>query len=148
MKQWRAIVLAAPAIALSANAAIAHHSFTAEYDARREASVQGVVTEFRFVNPHALMSVDVTDNTGKVVTWTIEFAGRLQLTGGGWTEHTIPVGQRVTVTGNPSHTGSPRMYFRKLVKADGTDLLSPTVERNNAIEQERRQRALRRNQQK
>jgi hypothetical protein len=77
MKLLQVFVLAAPAMALSANVAGAHHAFTATYDGKQEISVQGVVTEFRFVNPHAMMSIDVTDAAGKVVTWTVEFAGRL-----------------------------------------------------------------------
>ena len=57
----------------------AHHSFAPVYDAKRTITVQGVVTEFRLINPHALMLMEVTDDTGKVVTWTVEFAGRLNL---------------------------------------------------------------------
>ena len=148
MKLLHVLVLAALAMALSANVASAHHSFPAVYDGAREVTVQGVVTEFRLVNPHALMSVDVTDEAGKVVTWTVEFAGRLMLTGGGWTERTIAAGERVTVSGNPAHTGAPRMYFRRLVRASGAQLLAPTAERLSVVEEERRQRALRRNQPK
>jgi len=68
------------AVALvSARIVAAHHSFAAVYDDKRTVSVTGVVTEFRFVNPHALMAINVTDDAGKVVKWTVEFAGRLNL---------------------------------------------------------------------
>jgi len=43
-------------------------------------TVTGVVTQFRFVNPHALMTLEVTDKDGKIVTWVVEFAGRLNRT--------------------------------------------------------------------
>jgi hypothetical protein len=81
-----------------------------------------------------------------VTKWTVEFAGRLNLSNVGWTEESIKSGERVTVTGNPAHTGSERMFFRKLVHADGTELLPGAPQRLNALEEERRQRALQRNQ--
>jgi hypothetical protein len=95
-----------------------------------------------------MMFMDVTDDTGKVVKWVVEFAGRLNLSGVGWTADSIKAGERVTVNGNPTHTGSQRMFFRRLVRADGTELLPAGPQRLNAIEEERRQRASQRNQQK
>ncbi len=49
---------------------------------RRESyvTVAGTVKEFRFVNPHAMLVMDVKDEAGNVVKWTVEFAGRLNLT--------------------------------------------------------------------
>jgi len=95
-----------------------------------------------------MMFMDVTDEAGKVAKWTVEFAGRLNLSEVGWTADAIKTGERVTVTGNPTHTGSQRMFFRRLVRADGTELLPAGPQRLNAIEEERRQRARLRNQQK
>jgi len=103
------------------------------------------VTSFRLVNPHAMLTMDVTDDAGKVVKWTVEFAGRLNLTVSGWTDDTITAGERVTVTGNPTHTGSARLFFVQLVRADGTELRSGD-ERLKAIEEERRQRTKERDQ--
>ena len=118
-----------------------HHSFSAVYDAGRTITVQGVVKEFRLINPHALMLMDVTDDSGKVVSWTVEFAGRLNLSEGGWNERTIVPGQRVSVTGNPTHVAAPRMAFVSLLRADGTTLLAPGAERQNTIDEQRRLRA-------
>jgi hypothetical protein len=119
----------------------AHHSFAPVYDAKRMITVQGVVTEFRLINPHALMLMDVTDDTGKVVTWTVEFAGRLNLTEGGWNERSITPGQTVTVNCSPTHTNSPRIFFLPLVRADGSELFPPSKARMDTIEEQRRQRA-------
>ena len=92
--------------------------------------------------------MDVTDEAGKVVKWAVEFAGRLNLSEVGWTADSIKAGEKVTVTGNATHTGSRRMFFRRLVRPDGTELLPAGPQRLNAIEEERRARALQRNQQK
>jgi hypothetical protein len=119
----------------------AHHAFSPVYDEKRVITVDGVVKEFRFVNPHAIMLIEVTDATGKVVPWSVEFAGRLNLEEGGWTANSIKPGERVKITGNPTHTGSQRMFFRRLVRADGSELLPTGPQRLKSIEEERRRRA-------
>jgi Family of unknown function (DUF6152) len=141
-------VLVAAALLLSVKSASPHHSFSAVYDDKRTISVTGVVTQFRFVNPHALMSMDVTDDTGKVVKWTVEFAGRLNLSEVGWTAESVKSGERVIVTGNPAHTIPARMSFLRLVRPDGTVLLPAGPQRADAIEEERKERARLRNQPK
>jgi hypothetical protein len=46
------------------------------------------------------------------------------------------------VTGNPTHAeGTNRIAFKKLVHADGSELLPAAAQRESAIEQERRERA-------
>jgi len=131
-------------LAVVAQRARAHHSFSAVYDDKRSVTVTGVVTQFRFVNPHALMSLDVTDDSGTVVTWVVEFAGRLNLSEIGWTANSIKSGEKLTVTGNPTHAPGPRLAFQKIVKADGSELLPAAAQRNQTLEDERRERAKRR----
>ena len=72
----------------------------------------------------------------------------LQLSEAGWTANSIKAHERITVTGNPTWTGSARMAFLKLVRADGTELVSIGEQRVRSIEEERRQRAQQRSQQK
>jgi hypothetical protein len=78
----------------------------------------------------------------------VEFAGRLNLSEVGWTAESIKAGERVTVTGNPTHGDSNRIFFRKLVRADGSELLPGAPQRESAIEDERRERAKARQQAK
>jgi hypothetical protein len=132
---------------VSAETASGHHSFAAEFDDSRTIEVQGVVTEFHLVNPHATMFMKVRDEAGTTVTWEVEFAGRLNLAKGGWTPSTIKAGERVTVTGNPTHSGSRRLAFRRLVRADGTELVGPGDKVLDTIEEQRRERARQRSQQ-
>ena len=126
----------------------AHHSFSGVYDGKQLITVSGVVTQFKFVNPHAMMLMDVTDASGKVAKWTIEFDGRLNLAEGGWTVDYIKAREQVTVTGNPAAAIPQRMFFRKLTRPDGTELVRYQDQRSKNVEEERRQRALQRNQQK
>lgn len=142
----RALVLAALFLALHVGRAGAHHAFSAVYDEKQTITVEGVVTQFKFVNPHAIMLMDVTDKSGKVATWTVEFAGRLNLAEGGWTANTVKPGERIKVTGNPARQNEQQMSFRRIVKADGTELLPVQAQRVNDIEAERRERARQRSQ--
>jgi hypothetical protein len=141
MSLLRALVFAVPILMLTVVRVDTHHAFSPVYDAKRTITVDGVVTQFRFVNPHAMMLMDVTDKAGKVEKWNVEFAGRLNLEEAGWTADSIKAGERVKVTGNPTWQSSPRMAFVRLVRADGTTLEPGRAQRLNAIEEERRQRA-------
>jgi len=144
----RAWAFVIPMLVLAVARAGSHHAFSPVYDEKRLITVEGVVTQFRFVNPHAMMFMDVTDKTKKVVKWTVEFSGRLNLMEGGWTPDTIKPGERVTVSGNPTHTGSQRLFFRRLTRPDGSELLPTGAQRLSAIEEERLRRASQRKQQK
>ncbi len=95
------------------------------------------------MNPHALVTIEVADDKGAVQQWTVEFGGRLNLTNYGWTEATIRLGERVKISGNPDRTGGARIFFSKLVRADGTELVNGG-DRANAIEEDRRLRAAQR----
>ena len=149
MKPLLSLTMVLLLLVFGAQMAQSHHSFSGVYDGKRVVTVTGVVTQFKFVNPHALMLMDVTDESGKVSKWTVEFAGRLNLAEIGWTADSIKAKDRVTVTGNPTHAaGLPRLAFVKIVKGDGTVLLPANAERSNAIDEERRQRALARDKQK
>jgi hypothetical protein len=143
----RIFLLVLSLVALAAIEISAHHAFSPVYDAKRTITVDGVVTQFRFVNPHAMMLMEVKDKTGKVETWNVEFAGRLNLEEAGWNAQTLKPGERVKVTGNPAWESSQRMAFVKLLRADGTTLEPGRAQRLSAIEEERRQRAQQRSQQ-
>src|SRR5206468_11415301 len=132
MKILRAWLGVVPVLMLAAGSASSHHAFSPVYDEKRLITVVGVVTEFRFINPHALMLMNVTDDAGKVAKWTVEFAGRLNLSEAGWTAESVKAGERITVTGNPTHTGSQRVFFRQLVRACRPGLLPAPAKRLNA----------------
>jgi hypothetical protein len=118
MKPAKVIAMVAVALALAATAA-AHHAASPVYDLTRTIEVHGVVREFRLVNPHSLMTIEVDNDAGSTVLWTVEFDGRTNLTAYGWKPDSVAVGERVRVTGNPTHTGSPRVFFQRLSREDG-----------------------------
>ena len=141
------LALAASLSLLPNTVSLAHHAFTPVYDGSRMVTIEGILTEFRLVNPHATMTLDVMNEAGQHETWTVEMAGLLSLSRQGWTTDTVSIGEQLTVTGNPSHSGSQRISFRRLVLANGTELLDPNANRRDAVEEQRRERARQRDQQ-
>ena len=61
-------------LAASASTLQAHHSGVM-FDDKKEITLDGVVKEFQFTNPHSWLLVDVTDKDGKVTTWGFEAEG-------------------------------------------------------------------------
>jgi len=112
-----AIVLAC---IITAGVASAHHGSRISYDMDKMVTVQGVVTEFSWANPHVYFLFDVTDDKGKVIHWAAETDPPSTMTRYGWNKDYLKVGDKVTVTVWPSKVGSPRGFLAKLVKEDGT----------------------------
>jgi hypothetical protein len=92
-------ITAAALLAVSA-AATAHHS-PAVFDRTKEITIVGVVTEFRWGNPHCWIHLDVADATGATATWSVEMNPASLLARNGWTSKTIQLGDRVEVKVHP-----------------------------------------------
>jgi hypothetical protein len=144
----RHYLLALAVVVLAGRSVTAHHAFSPVYDDKQTVTIEGVVTEFRFVNPHSMMTVDVRDDSGAVTKWVVEFAGRLNLSEVGWTADSIKTGEKVSVTGNPTWEKMPRLFFRRLVRPDGSELRPGAAQQESTLETERRQRARERDQRK
>lgn len=93
---------------------LAHHSM-AMYDMKREITLTGSVTEFRFMNPHVQILFDVADDQGNVVNWSSLFGNPSNLRRAGWNKNTIQLGDQITITGNPRKNGRPLMSTKKIL---------------------------------
>src|ERR1700691_6619249 len=93
---------------LAPAAALAHHSFAAEYDAKKPVTLKGTVSKVEWTNPHARFYVEVKDESGNVTTWNLELASPNVLTRNGWTRHSLNVGDQITVEGAQAKDGSQR----------------------------------------
>ena len=70
----------------------AHHSFAAEFDAKRPVKLRGVVTEMEWINPHSWIHIDVKGPSGKVVSWMVEGGSPNALLRRGFTKSALPPG--------------------------------------------------------
>jgi hypothetical protein len=69
--------------------------------------VTGVVTEFRWRNPHSSLHLDITDENGKVINYTIEMASPGLMVRQGFNRSRFKVGDKVVFKVHPSKTGAP-----------------------------------------
>ena len=93
------VVLGTP-LSLSAGVAFAHHSY-AVFEMVKSETIDGVVSEVQYQNPHTWLFVDVRDATGKVETWALEAGGPNILMRQGWKANTVKVGDKVSALIHP-----------------------------------------------
>lgn len=118
MNRW--ILSFASAIAIAGMLIQAHHSIAAVYDTSRQMAVEGVITAFRFVNPHPFLMMDGKDASGKTQPWRLEIDNRSELAEIGVTRETWKPGDWIVVTGSPARTQRHSVYVRRLDRpADG-----------------------------
>ena len=122
MRQHVRTIAAAATLAAVLSAAsgtgLAHHSATM-FEETRTITVEGVVKQFQYSNPHSWLIVDVTDKAGKVTTWGFEAEGPSTLQRAGIRPSEFPVGTRLTITGRPMKDGRPAAIWVNAVRADG-----------------------------
>lgn len=108
-------VLPMLAAALAAMGAVeAHHSIAGAYDASRQVTVEAVVTEFQFVNPHPFVWAEVRDRDGRVRAYRFEMDNRRELIDVGMSGTTFARGDRIRVTGSVGRAEETHLYVRRL----------------------------------
>ena len=108
-------------LALVASAPLSAHHGNAAYDATKEVTLTGVVTEWIVANPHSLLKFDATDDKGTVVHWVVESgaASVNQARGVRLTKQLLKPGDKVTVTMMVAKNGQPVGRIHRLVLPDG-----------------------------
>ena len=122
MKTKMKMALAAIAMIAGAVPVMAHHSFAAEFDANQPVKLEGTVKEFRWVNPHSWLIVNVQKADGTMEVWDVEGGAPSALLRRGWTKQTLPPGTKVVVEGFMAKDGSHRANARDITFPDGTKM--------------------------
>lgn len=118
----RRIVLA---IAIGALVAVvpasAHHSFSAYYVEDQSITLEGVVQEFQYRSPHAILVFTAPDTSGRTQTFAAEWSNPRRLSGQGITASTLKPGDVVVVTGSPGRSAIEYKVHLKGIRrpADG-----------------------------
>ena len=115
---------AGAALLFTAALALAHHSFAAEYDAKKPITLTGTVTKVEWMNPHIFFYVDVKDSEGKVTNWRGEGGNLSGLMRRGWRKDSLKVGDIVTIDGSLAKNGQPLVNARTVTLADGKKLFA------------------------
>ena len=109
------------AIILPAMPVLAHHSFSM-FDMDKDVAYKGTVVEYRWVNPHVHMTLQVDADSGEpttVGTWDIEGASTNIMARQGWSKATFKAGDKITVVGHPLKDGSKGASMFYIILPDG-----------------------------
>ena len=119
MRAKTSVLAAGVGLLLSTVPVLAHHSFEAEYDARKPIKITGTVTKVEWMNPHARFYVDVKGDDGKVINWNFELGAIPVLLKAGWRKDSLKQGDQVTVEGSLAKDGSKSANARSVMLPDG-----------------------------
>jgi hypothetical protein len=112
-------------LVLAAAGAGAHHSAPVFYKVDERVTVSGTVSEFRFSNPHAILTFDVIGENGEVQRWTAETTSPSILRRRGWSQTSFKPGEKVKLEGMPSLDGSYLIRITRAFREDGTEIGLP-----------------------
>ena len=113
---------AAFAVAAAVVPVIAHHSFAAEFDAKKPVKLRGTVTKMEWINPHSWIHIDVKTPDGKVESWMVEGGAPNALLRRGWNKNSLLPGTEIYVEGFQAKDGALRANGRDITFPDGKKL--------------------------
>lgn len=129
--------------ALSATSVIgnAHHSPLTVYVMEEVIEVEGVVTDYRFINPHLRIFFDVTNEAGDVEHWIAEGGTPNVLLRNGWSPETFKAGDLIHIAGNPARDrGSLFIHMLNVRHGNGAELFAEDIKDDEAAERRRSRR--------
>jgi uncharacterized protein DUF6152 len=112
-----AFSIVALAFLLVTRPAFGHHG-SAEYETEQMVTVEGVVKQYEWTNPHTWLYVTVANDKGEIAEWAGEAGAPGMLARRGWTSHSFKPGDKVKMSGRPAKNGSKQMLITK-VQTDG-----------------------------
>jgi hypothetical protein len=119
MRRNIAIVLAGVVMALATVPVVAHHAFSAEFDANRPIHLEGKVVKMEWINPHAWVHVEIEDGT----VWMVEGGTPNTLLRRGLRRDCLAVGTEIIVDGYQTKDHSlTRANGRDVTFTDGTKI--------------------------
>ncbi|HEY5618301.1 MAG TPA: DUF6152 family protein [Vicinamibacterales bacterium] len=99
----------------------AHHSVPVNFDTSKEITVDGVITEVVWRNPHSRFRIDAKGTDGSTVEWLVEMGASNTMKRAGFPMERFMVGDQLTITGWPGRRDRT-IFLRETVLKDGTHL--------------------------
>lgn len=117
----RLLIAMLPVLALNAPI-LAHHSVPVNYDSSREITIEGVLTEIRWINPHSRFRLDVTTDDGSTEEWLVEMGAHNTMVRAGFKTELFAIDDVVTIIGSPARRSTRGILLQWAVLEDGTEL--------------------------
>lgn len=99
--------------------AVAHHSFTAEFDLHRVVILHGTVTRFEMANPHGWITLSVKNDNGETMQWRIELSSPDFLERSGWKRDSVKVGDSISIEALRAKDGTRTAAANVVTLTDG-----------------------------
>jgi hypothetical protein len=122
MSQTSWTTFAGAALLTAAAPLLAHHAFSAEFDANVPVTLRGPVTRVEWINPHAWIHMEVKSPAGKPEIWMVEGGTPNTLQRCGITRDSIKIGTVIVVAGYQAKDGRLRANGRDITFPDGRTL--------------------------
>ena len=106
MRRQLVALLASSAFVATIGAVMAHHSF-AMFDRDNPIELEGIVQEFKYINPHSFILLQVKDQDGGGAVWNLEGGAPSILAREGWTSTALKPGDQIKLTIAPLRSGAP-----------------------------------------
>jgi len=118
------LVIAGLGLLLLTPSGSAHHSTNDIYDNSQTVEITGVVKEWRFVNPHPFLVLEVAAPDGRTEEWDVSFGGSAvaPLRRRGYAADTFEPGDVIVARGAPARIENARGLLIRggLTREDGT----------------------------
>lgn len=105
-------------LVLASSPLFAHHNWRATYDQAQRTSIQGVIEDVRWRNPHLGFTLLISSDAGQVA-WELETSSPQRAQRRGISSADIPLGTEVSVEGFPARDGSTRFQVLTMTMPDG-----------------------------
>ena len=112
------LIVVSAALGLSALPALGHHSL-APYDRTVSKSIEGVVKDYNFANPHVRLTIAVPNADGSTTDWAFESTNVSRMMGRGFNRVSARMGDTITVRYNPKRSGAPGGLFTGFTNSRG-----------------------------
>jgi len=102
----------------------AHHTVSVVYDPDKRATLNGVVSDVEWKQPHVIFHVKVKGDDGRLVPWTVETQAPLVVRSHGLQQDMLKPGVSVSSTVCLARDGSHRAYAQIIMLPEGRTIMS------------------------